>query len=286
MKEPVEKSEEGHSSACRLSVFINRTVNSDLECAFGSWLVHLDEERSREQNVTGPLHLVSLDRPVHALARRAIVFREPTLHYPSDVSQYARVSHYYKALTLLCHHVSAAMQAGKITPRDDVLGAPRELPEVPVFTAWHQLSGAVQAYDFATVATLLSEPFANLTDSLFPSVMVDLTEFSRWAVTDGIAAAGEVERLLTLKAGDASSSNCLPGKPSAESKDALWKTKAKQYANEIWRRDKAIGCDPSRLDVASAIAKRFADEGISGARFQLSAETIVRHGLKGWQKPP
>jgi hypothetical protein len=284
------ESEERICRNCVISDFVE-TVDSDLEGPFAFWWAYLDKERSREHNVTGPLHLVSLDRPIHALARRAVVFSDPTIPEQIGVSQYAKVSQYHQALILLCDRVYAAMQARTLTPRDDLLGAPILFPQAPDFKCWRRLDRAVQNEDWSTATELLSGPFAAVTDRLFPALMVNVVEFSAWAVADGIAEAGEVERLLRkdATANDHSSKPRLRGHQrsgtGAQKVDEIWKTTAKQYADEIYRRDKAIGCDPSKSDLATQIARRFSEEGISGARVRLSPETIVRHGLKGWQKP-
>lgn len=269
----------------------DQIVASDIEYLFGIWWKHLDAERSRERNVTGPLHLVSLDRPIHALARRAVVVNDPSLLNQAEVSHYAIVLHYHDALLLLCDRVYAAMQAGKITPRDDLVGAPVTFPQAPDFKSWRRLCRAVRRYDMVAATQMLSEPFATLTDRLFPSLLVDAAEFSLWAKADGIAAAGEIERLLTSDAsGGADSRKNRPATvqqpaTSPQTIDEIWKEKAKQYADEIYRRDKACGCEPSKSDIAAGIATRFSNEGISGKRGRLSPETILRHGLDGWQKP-
>ena len=289
VKDPTE-TVDCKTNSCMGSDFIDNTVNSDLDALFGRWWAYLDEERSRERNVTGPLHLVSLDRPIHALARRAVVFNDPKLHEQFEVSQYASVSQYYKALRLLCDRICAAMQVGHITPRDDLVGAPAASPAKPSFTNWSQLSLAVRSNNSTVAAEMLSQPFATITDPLFPSLMVDVTEFSLWAKTDGIAAVGEVERLLSSGAAGAANSS-IPrsgdtqeSATNGETTDESWQAKAKQYANEIYRRDKASSCDPSKLEIANNIARRFAEEGIRGPRFKLSPETIVRHGLEGLAK--
>ena len=290
--EEFQKQDIASHTCAHMSVdFLDTTVGSDLEQLFGSWWKYLDQERSRENNVTGPLHLVSLDRPIHALARRAVVFNDPSILNQTEVSRYTIVLRYHDALLLLCDLAYAAMQAGKITPRDDRLGAPVRFPQAPDFKSWGRLRRAVRTRDLATATELLSEPFATLTDHLFPSLMISVVEFSTWAVAEGLATTGEIARLLasdTTSAAESLNKRQVVAQrsvTSAQSIDEIWKARAKQYGNEIYRRDKATGCDPSKSDIATQIAARFSEEGIRGTRGRLSVETIVRHGLKGWQKP-
>jgi hypothetical protein len=269
----------------------DKIVGTDLEHFFRTWWSYLDEQRSRERNVTGPLHLVSLDRPIHALARRAVIFNNPTLVDQTEVSSYSIVSHYHDALLLLCERVYTAIQAGKITPRDDLLGARITFTQAPEFKSWRRLCRAVQRGDKAVVTEMLNAPIAVLTDSIFTAVLVDAVEFSTWAEAEGIATAGEIERLLgsegSWHAGSQQNPTDINEQSSAipKTEDEVWKAKAKQYADEIYRRDKASGCEPSKSDIAADVAKRFEKEGINGKRGRLDAQTILRHALSGWQKP-
>ena len=261
----------------------------DLERLFRSWWRYLDETRSRERNVTGPMHLVSLDRPIHAVARRAITFSNPELI--NDLTCFSIVSHYHDALLQLCDRVYAAIQAGKLTPRDDLLGYPITFLQAPAFESWRRLCRAVQRGEKEIAIEALSKPLAVSTDSIFPSVLVDVAEFSRWAESEGIAAAGEIKRLLSNEGSGYASSHKNRSETNQQSsafattKDT-WKTKARHLADEIYRHDKASGCDPSKSAIAAEVAKRFNKEGICGKRGgRLDGETILRHALCDWQKP-
>ena len=269
----------------------DKIVGTDLDALFRTWWSYLDEQRSRERNVTGPMHLVSLDRPIHALARRAVIFNNLALIDQTEVSHYSLVSHYHDALLLLCERVYTAMQAGKITPRDDLLGARITFPQAPEFKSWRRLYRAVQRGDKAVVIEMLSESFAVSTDRIFTSVLVDVAEFSTWAEAEGIATAGEIERLLSGegsgRAGSWQNQTDINQQSFAIPKaaDEVWKAMAKRYADETYRRDKASGCEPSKSDIAADVAKRFEKEGINGKRGRLDGQTILRHALSGWQKP-
>ncbi len=67
-------------------------------------------------------------------------------------------------------------------------------------------------------------------------------------------------------------------------KDAAWKNTAKEIADSIYR--KADGFDPSKESIAKSIKKEFSKRGIRSVKDKkLSFNNILRHGLKGWNRP-
>jgi hypothetical protein len=67
-------------------------------------------------------------------------------------------------------------------------------------------------------------------------------------------------------------------------KDAAWKNTAKEIADSIYR--KADGFDPSKKSIAKSIEKEFSKRGIRSVKDKkLSFDNILRHGLKGWNRP-
>ena len=69
-------------------------------------------------------------------------------------------------------------------------------------------------------------------------------------------------------------------------KDDPWKEIALSKANEIYQKQKNIGCDPSKTAIADMIAKEFERDGIKTAkRKRLSGGNIARHALNTWNRP-
>lgn len=266
-------------------------ADPEFDRLFGAWFSRLDETRLRESNVTGPMHLVSLNRPIHVLARRAVTFDKAALVDGAEISNYSLVSHYHDALLLLCERTYTAIQASKITPRDDLLGDRITFPQAPEFKKWRRLYRFVMLRDKAAAMEVLRAPIADSADEVFPRVLVDPTEFSTWAEAEGIAVRGEMERLLGSEdIPSAVSCNSASGvnqqsSPNGVLVEEVWKVKAKQYANEIYRRDKAAKCEPSKSDIAAAVAQRFLKEGVESKRGRLDPQNILRNALADWQKP-
>jgi len=64
--------------------------------------------------------------------------------------------------------------------------------------------------------------------------------------------------------------------------DEAWKTKAREHAAEIIKRQREGGYYPSQVNLGDEIARRFRADGIVGADGKpLSGATIKRHALKG-----
>lgn len=92
---------------------------------------------------------------------------------------------------------------------------------------------------------------------------------------------GEVEQLLGDAVGDED------GHAGRESPDEpSWKARARAYADEIYERERARSCEPSKESIANDIAKRFVQEGVQGRNGRLDGAYIRRHALTAWQKPP
>lgn len=255
-------------------------TDPELEAAAASWWASTDGERRRERNVTGPRHLVSFSRPIHALARRAVTFWDGS-PMPASMSKAKVVLIYQEALVSLCDRARTGVDAGSITLRDDLLGLRLSAPPLDRFAAWRQLRANAGESRLWEVSSTLVQAVLQDTVDLFPRVLIDPSEFSRWAVAEGIAVPDEVERLLSEAIGEI---NGLPERPSAD--EPPWKAKARAYADEIYERDRALGCEPSKESIAIDIAKRFAEEGIRGRNGRLDGAYIRRHALTAWQKPP
>jgi hypothetical protein len=56
-----------------------------------------------------------------------------------------------------------------------------------------------------------------------------------------------------------------------------WKAEARKLADQIWKRDRAKGLTPSKLDMAKEIAPKLDGD--------LSPAYIVRHALNTWTRP-
>lgn len=279
-----------HLRGDRLSyrAILDSAVDDAITQLLRSWWRHIDNERSRERNVTGPVHLVSLVRPIHLLARRAIAINERVPIDEPALSPFSLIHQYHGALDVLCHRVQTAMEAGQITPRDDLVGTRVMFPPGPEFKFWLALCRAVRRCEKTVVTEMLTEPLDRSVDEIFPCVLVDPAEFSKWAESECITSVGEVERLLNGSSirGVRSDAPSLTATASTSERGIEWQSKAKQYADEIYRHDRAVGCNPSKYDVAKDVAKRFEAENVHGPRGGLSAETILRHALHHWQKPP
>lgn len=69
-------------------------------------------------------------------------------------------------------------------------------------------------------------------------------------------------------------------------KDDPWKEMAREKADLIYQKQKAIGCDPSNKAIASMIANEFEQEGIKTTKGKrLNDGYIVRHALNAWKRP-
>lgn len=71
-----------------------------------------------------------------------------------------------------------------------------------------------------------------------------------------------------------------------DKQDVSWVIKAKEKADSIFKKQKDMGCDPSKKAIASIIAKEFEQEGIKTVKGKrLNDEYIVRHALNTWIRP-
>lgn len=279
----------GHRHACCKRGTMQRSRNievgrlteplggHDLERDASAWWEAASAIRHLEPNATGPMHLVSLDRPIHALANRAVEIGGG--HRPASVSSVRVVVWYHEALFRLCARVVQAMRAGAIQPRDDVIGGTREVPDEPSLSRWRRVRAAgLEAHnDPGALTHLLKEALSESPDRLFPSVLVELDKFSAWAVSEGLAEPGEVERLVGTR---------QSLEMSANRPDTGWKETARSYADEQYRKDIACNCNPSKADLARAVATRLRAEGILGPRGFCDASYVLRHALDQWRRPP
>ena len=131
---------------CRGDALAFADEDPALETAARDWWLAVDRERSNEPNVTGPRHLVSLIRPIHALARRAIAFIDQSSE-PSRVSNVRIALLYQDALVMLCEQVTSAIKTGSITPRDDRVGLRIATAAPPEFEQWRRIRDAVGLTD-------------------------------------------------------------------------------------------------------------------------------------------
>jgi hypothetical protein len=88
-------------SALSVRATVEFAVDHAITQLLRSWWKHLDNERSREHNITGPLHLVSLGRPIHLLARRAIAINDRVPIDESELSARSMIFQYHRAVDLL-----------------------------------------------------------------------------------------------------------------------------------------------------------------------------------------
>ncbi len=78
----------------------------------------------------------------------------------------------------------------------------------------------------------------------------------------------------------------IPGSKQSKLQNDAWKEMARKKADLIYKKQKAIGCDPSKKAIARMIANEFEQEGIKTVkRKRLNDEYIVRHALDTWKRP-
>ena len=94
--------------------------------------------------------------------------------------------------------------------------------------------------------------------------------------------------LADLKQDDAARAQLLSRSATSRlaPRHAAWKETAREYATEIYKRNREAGATPSKTDLAKEIAARFRTEHIEGARGPLDERTIRRHALNTWSAPP
>lgn len=65
-----------------------------------------------------------------------------------------------------------------------------------------------------------------------------------------------------------------------------WVSKVHTFADEVFKKNKQMGCDPSIFDIAKEVEKLCIEHSITSAKGKrLSADNIKRHGLDTWKKP-
>ncbi len=84
---------------------------------------------------------------------------------------------------------------------------------------------------------------------------------------------------------NAVSGKSINSRTTEKEQDDSWKEMAREKADLIYQKQKAIGCDPSKKDIASMIAKEFEREGIKTIKEKrLNDEYIVRHAINTWRR--
>jgi hypothetical protein len=255
-------------------------VDEELDHLLAQWWRYVDESRSREPNISGPMHLMSLDRPMHALARRAIeVDGKLRLNKTTIIL-------YHQALSNICIHVHKALETGQLTARDDLVGLRSAAPSRPEPKFERSLTELFHRRHHSAAAELLRDAPGTV-DTLFPGVLIDPVQFSRWAEAEGIARTGELDQLLRKRVPSTEGAGEPQSVKAQAPADAMsdWKATARACANEIYKLERGRQCDPSKEQIARMIAHRFECEGTLGRRGRLSAEYIERHALRNWKKP-
>lgn len=78
----------------------------------------------------------------------------------------------------------------------------------------------------------------------------------------------------------------IPLSKQSKMQDDPWKEMAKEKAEIIYKHQKELGCDPSKLTIAGMIAKEFEKQGIKTIKGKrLNEENIMRHALNTWNRP-
>ncbi|WP_394808038.1 hypothetical protein [Nitrosomonas sp.] len=78
----------------------------------------------------------------------------------------------------------------------------------------------------------------------------------------------------------------VPVSKQSKTQDDPWKGIALLKADEIYKKQKAISCDPSKSAIANLIAKEFEKDGIQTVKGKrLNGEYIKRHALNTWNRP-
>jgi hypothetical protein len=63
-----------------------------------------------------------------------------------------------------------------------------------------------------------------------------------------------------------------------------WKEVARGFANEVWHQRPA-GTNLSKADIADKVAATLRERGVYGPRGPVQGAYVLRHVLRGWQKP-
>lgn len=85
---------------------------------------------------------------------------------------------------------------------------------------------------------------------------------------------------------NAVSGKSINSRTTEKQKDDSWKEMAREKADLIYQKQKAIGCDPSNKVIAGMIANEFEQEGIKTTKGKrLNDGYIVRHALNTWKRP-
>lgn len=77
-----------------------------------------------------------------------------------------------------------------------------------------------------------------------------------------------------------------PQSKQTKTQDDAWKEMARKKADLIYQKQKAIGCDPSKDEIANMIAKELENENVKTAKGKrLNGGYIRRHALDTWKRP-
>ncbi len=266
-----------------------------------------------------PGHLVSLARPVHYLAARAMSDTHPAGAGNNRTPAAWRFRDYLHSVFSLNDTIDRAAKAGRLKLRHPLSGAVLDfwhLPEKAPAGAWEQ--ALLRGNTAQAIQLMPGDARWPLMQPHFIDVTVSPAEFFAWVEAEGIAAPGEVarlmaegetalrenmaraERMAAIEEGreppsmahearqvePKTGSNEAQGKGQDDSA-ATWQDKARQIADELHRKDKAGGGYTTNRAMADRVASEAIKRGITGQYGQLTAGNILREALQGgrWKRP-
>ena len=123
-----------------------------------------------------------------------------------------------------------------------------------------------------------------------PGIKAELENLrmSKNALCELLAKFKEKNKNHNASKPDASSAEVgdVPGSKQLKAQDPDWKEMAREKADLIYQKQKAIGCDPSNKAIADLIALEFEKEGIQTVKSKrLNGGYIERHALNTWNRP-
>ena len=151
-------------------------------------------------------------------------------------------------------------------------GGPPTPFDATLATVWKRMNASKGAVS----ATGPLKPDTTVIYTDVATARLPLRDFMEWARLQGWQTPSEIA--LPPKNPEPRNSSAATG--------ASWKDMAREYADEFWRRDVAIGNRPSKHEIAKNVEERFEDYDIRGPRRRkLMAENILRNALTDWSKP-
>jgi len=169
-------------------------------------LKQIHENLSNEKPPYPPHHVVTLARAVHALAMRTLNDNHPA-KYPRSKSYMSNGRHglhrYWITVFRLNDAVNRDAQTNALRLRDRLTGLPIQewcTPSKAECSKWERLAILPDAdrkiADRQAVEIMATNNWPLLAVHFDSNVVVSLAEFDAWAVSTGIAEAGEVSALL------------------------------------------------------------------------------------------